>query len=61
MTPNVHVEVYDPRVEGGVKTLAYRCGSFDVDAGTLVMYSDTDNRQPTAVWATGEWRNIEWL
>lgn len=58
---NVAIERYDPREELGVERLELTCGSFDVDAGTLVVYSGKDGDVPCAVFAPGEWRSMLWL
>jgi hypothetical protein len=58
---NVEVERYDPNVELGVERMSLRCGSFDVDAGTLVIYAGKDGADPCAVFAPGEWRSMLWL
>lgn len=58
---NVEVERYDPREELGVEHLKLTCGSFDVDSGTLVVYSGKDGDGPCAVFAPGEWRSMLWL
>ena len=61
MKPNVEVEVYDPAGPDGVERVQLVCGSFDIDAGVLVVYSDTNNSQPCFVAAAGEWRVVRWL
>lgn len=61
MTPNIEVEIYDPRVESGVKLVQLVCGSFDIDAGVLVTYTDRNNSQPGFIAAAGEWRVVRWL
>lgn len=61
MNPNVTVEVYDPAESTGVKQVELVCGSFTVDAGVLVVYRDAKNQQPTALFASGEWRRMSWL
>lgn len=59
MKPNVEVEIYDP--SEGVVLVQLVCGSFDIDAGVLVVYADTNNSQPRFVAAAGEWRVVRWL
>lgn len=61
MNPNIEVEVYDPSQAGGVEKVQLVCGSFDIDAGVLVVYSDTGNSRPCFIAAAGEWRVVRWL
>lgn len=61
MTPNIEVEIYDPRMESGVERVQLVCGSFDIDAGVLVTYTDRNNSQPGFIAAAGEWRVVRWL
>lgn len=61
MTPNIRVEVYDPNVDTGVKHVPHVCGSFTVDSGALLLYTDSNNQRPTALYASGEWRCVTWL
>lgn len=61
MTPNVEVEIYAPGAESGVRSVQLVCGSFDIDAGVLVTYTDTNNSQPGFIAAAGEWRTVRWL
>ncbi|MEY8565203.1 hypothetical protein AALF15_01350 [Corynebacteriaceae bacterium 7-707] len=58
--PNIDVEIYDPHEDTGVKQVPHLCGSFDIDAGVLVLYSDVNCAKPTAVYASGEWRRVVW-
>lgn len=57
---NVIVERYDPNEDRGIQTMPMTCGSFDVDAGTLVVYSGKDGDAPVGVFAPGEWRAMLW-
>jgi hypothetical protein len=61
MNPNVEVEIYAPGTEFGVERVQLVCGSFDIDAGVLVTYTDTGNSQPGFIAAAGEWRTVRWL
>lgn len=61
MNPNIEVEVYDPTEPGGVERVQLVCGSFDIDAGVLVTYTDPGNSRPGFIAAAGEWRTVRWL
>lgn len=57
---NVIVERYDPNEDSGIERLTVTCGAFDVDAGTLAVFSDKNGTVPVAVFAPGEWRSMIW-